>query len=137
HRDLLPLHRLRTRVPRSLASAIVRPSDADIFQAEMRVRLWTLQWFNLWHEDRTAAVEGIESRVPFLDHRLVELLASVPHHLHENLFADKRIVREMAKTWLPSSLAARAKVAFYIDEDMRPVDDLLRRIVRRIIDEFR
>ena len=34
--------------------------------------------YHLWHEDRTAAAHGIENRVPFIDYRIVELLASIP-----------------------------------------------------------
>jgi len=36
------------------------------------MHLKSLQMYNLWHEDRTAAGNSIENRVPFLDHRLVE-----------------------------------------------------------------
>ena len=41
-----------------------------------------LQMYQLWHEDRTSAANGIEARVPFLDHRLVELTYAVPPELH-------------------------------------------------------
>ena len=40
-----------------------------------------LQMYQLWHEDRTSAANGIEARVPFLDHRLVELTYAVPPEL--------------------------------------------------------
>jgi asparagine synthase (glutamine-hydrolysing) len=53
-----------------------------------------LQHHNLWHEDRTSSWYGMEARVPFLDHRIVELLASVPTSLHKRLFWNKQIVRD-------------------------------------------
>jgi hypothetical protein len=120
-----------------LASLRPRPTDGALVHHEARRRLRMLQYFNLWHEDRTAAVEGVESRVPFLDHRLVEFLASVPPARHEALFWDKRIVRDMARAWLPDSTATRRKVGFFQDDDMRPVESFLRAVVMRNIDEFR
>ena len=48
-----------------------------------------LQMYQLWHEDRMSSAHGIEARVPFLDHRLVELTYEVPVELHHDLFWDK------------------------------------------------
>ena len=53
-----------------------------------------IQTYQLWHEDRTSAANGIEARVPFLDHRLVELTYEVPLELQRDLFWDKTILRE-------------------------------------------
>jgi asparagine synthase (glutamine-hydrolysing) len=64
------------------------------FHRHMVLRTAILQRYNLWHEDRTSSAQGIEARVPFLDHRLVELLVGVPAEHHAALFFDKRIVRE-------------------------------------------
>jgi asparagine synthase (glutamine-hydrolysing) len=79
---------------------------------DLDLHLWQLQWYNLWHEDRTCAAQGIESRVPFLDHRLVELLASIPERLQAELLWDKAIIRQAAARWLPPELAQRRKVPF-------------------------
>ncbi|MDQ1353496.1 MAG: hypothetical protein QG657_3802, partial [Acidobacteriota bacterium] len=76
------------------------PSHQDslsFFQKEMLQRILSLQFHNLRHEDRTGAAQGIEVRVPFLDYRLVELLASIPPTLHPKLFWDKRIIRDAGK----------------------------------------
>lgn len=64
---------------------------------------------HLWHEDRTAAAHSIENRVPFLDHRLVELQARVPERLHAALFTDKRILRDAMKGLLPVAIIERRK----------------------------
>ncbi|MFO0742351.1 MAG: asparagine synthase (glutamine-hydrolyzing) [Labilithrix sp.] len=135
--ELLSGQRVRAHMAPDVAALMRRPDDGTIVHDEMRTRLWTLQWFNLWHEDRTASAEGIESRVPFLDHRLVELLASVPVSLHTDLFTDKRIVRGVARAWLPDAAVTRTKVGFYVDDDMRPVDTLVREILFRSVDAFR
>ena len=74
---------------------------------------FSLQAYNLWHEDRTSSAQGIESRVPFLDHRLVEYLASLPPSFHESLFFNKRIVRKQFERWLPQYPPEKLKVRFY------------------------
>jgi asparagine synthase (glutamine-hydrolysing) len=78
-----------------------------------------LQMYQLWHEDRTSAAHGIEARVPFLDHRLVELTYSVPAELHQDLFWDKRILREAMKDSLADQFCQRPKTPFFYGEDIR------------------
>ncbi|MGK7877172.1 MAG: asparagine synthase (glutamine-hydrolyzing) [Xenococcaceae cyanobacterium] len=96
-----------------------------------------LQEFNLWHEDRTASSQGVESRVPFLDHRLVEFLASIPPKYHRELFWDKKIIRQMAIRWLPERFLSRPKVSFFISKDLSPIYKLMREFLLKIFPEFR
>lgn len=72
-----------------------------------------IQIYNLWHEDRTAAAHGIEARVPFLDHRLVELTYAIPERLYGELFFDKAILREAMRGRLSEQLLERPKVMFH------------------------
>ncbi len=85
------------------------PADATNFQKNMLSRVYSLQFYNLWHEDRTSSSQSLEARVPFLDHRLVEFLAAVPPEDHASLFWNKTIVREMATEWLPRDFTHRSK----------------------------
>jgi len=89
--------------------SISLPSECTTFQREMLRRILTLQQYNLWHEDRSSSGQGIEARVPFLDHRLVEYLAAIPPSMQQTLFWDKKIIREMARQWLSDNLAYRKK----------------------------
>jgi len=82
------------------------------YQHIMYMNLYSLQFHNLWHEDRTSSSHGVESRVPFLDHRLIELLASVPPAYHESLFWDKQIVREQLKRLIPDYPVDWPKIPF-------------------------
>jgi asparagine synthase (glutamine-hydrolysing) len=84
-----------------------------------------LQMYQLWHEDRTSAANGIEARVPFLDHRLVELTYAVPPELHCDLFWDKTILREGLEGDLADDLRRRPKTPFFIGEDLRYTRRLL------------
>src|SRR5438067_4103686 len=103
----------------------------------MRLRLRTLQAFNLWHEDRTSAGQGVEARVPYLDHRIVELLASVPARLHGELFWDKEIIRRAARRWLPEALIRRRKVPFVNAPDRASTVDFMHRWVTAVFPAFR
>lgn len=47
--------------------------ERDTYDLYVLAKHSDLQMYNCWHEDRTAAGNGIENRVPLLDHRLVEL----------------------------------------------------------------
>jgi asparagine synthase (glutamine-hydrolysing) len=92
--------------------------------------------FNLWHEDRTSSGQGIEARVPYLDHRIVELLASIPGRLHPELFWDKEIIRRAARRWLPERLIRRRKVPFVYGPNRGSTVDFMYRWIGAIFSEF-
>jgi asparagine synthase (glutamine-hydrolysing) len=50
---------------------------------------------------------SIESRVPFLDHRLVEFAFSIPNDLKINQGVTKHILRESLRGILPDAIANR------------------------------
>ena len=128
-------------VPRHLRAVA---SDQGPVQGEMRGLYHMkmchlvnqLQHHNLWHEDRSSAFQSLEARVPFLDHRLVELLASVPASLHESLFWDKQIVRATLHHFMPDYDIAHPKVPFFSTDDTRSIDILLNQIVLRTMPTF-
>jgi len=109
----------------------------SVFHCEMLARTRVLQSYNLWHEDRTSSCQGVEARVPFLDHRLVELLASVPAALHESLFFNKQIVRDALSRALPSYPKDKLKVRFYVTGRERSITHLQLQIIRRIFPRFK
>lgn len=80
---------------------------------------YSLQMYNLWHEDRTAAANGIENRVPFLDHRIVEYTMRIPPKFRKELFWNKQILRKAFEANLPSELIQRPKVPFFYGKDVR------------------
>jgi asparagine synthase (glutamine-hydrolysing) len=89
-----------------------------------------LQMYALRQEDRIAAANSIEARVPFLDHRLVELTYGVPTQLHQDLFWDKIILREALKGDLPEDFCKRPKTPFFVGEDLRYTQRLLYNLLR-------
>jgi asparagine synthase (glutamine-hydrolysing) len=101
-------------------AALGLPSSADgPYEAMFRWKYRDIQQYNCWHEDRSAAGNGIEARVPFLDHRLVELVAAVPPALRPRLIWDKRILREALRGAVPDEVIDRPKVAFFYGEGVR------------------
>lgn len=96
-------------------------SATEPYQEYLRWKFRDIQQYNCWHEDRTAAGNGVEARVPFLDHRLVELTCSIPRSLRPELLWDKRILREALRGVLPDYLVDRPKVAFFYGDGVRHV----------------
>jgi asparagine synthase (glutamine-hydrolysing) len=76
----------------------------------------------LMRQDRFSMANGVEARVPFLDHVLVEFLLGMPKRLKINMLTgeNKILARKYGKLLLPSEVANRRKKAFYI-----PVEDYL------------
>lgn len=113
-----------------------QPQDPAPFHQWMRLMVRQLQHHNLWHEDRTSAMFGMEARVPFLDHRIVELLASVPEPLHAELFWNKQIVRDCMKTRAPQYDLTRQKVGFCWTNDARSVEMIIHSMACNVSKDF-
>jgi asparagine synthase (glutamine-hydrolysing) len=66
----------------------------------------------LMKQDQMSMAASIESRVPFLDHRLVEFAAMLPPRLKLRGFRTKWILREAVKSILPHEILTRKKMGF-------------------------
>ena len=66
----------------------------------------------LMKQDQMSMSASIESRVPFLDHRLVEFAARLPERLKLRGFTTKRILRKAVRGLLPDSILTRRKMGF-------------------------
>jgi len=58
-------------------------------------------------EDRMSMAHGVESRVPFLDHPLVELLATIPSNIKFQNGELKRLLRTGFSDRLPPAILDR------------------------------
>jgi asparagine synthase (glutamine-hydrolysing) len=63
-------------------------------------------------QDQMSMSASIESRVPFLDHVLVEFAARLPDRLKLRGFTTKRILREAIRGLLPDEILTRKKMGF-------------------------
>jgi asparagine synthase (glutamine-hydrolysing) len=66
----------------------------------------------LMKQDQMSMAASIESRVPFLDHKLVEYAATLPDEWKLSGFTTKRVLRESVKGLLPESILNRPKMGF-------------------------
>jgi len=66
----------------------------------------------LMKQDQMSMSMSIESRVPFLDHHLVEFATRLPHRLKLRGLTTKRILREAARGIIPDSILTRPKMGF-------------------------
>jgi asparagine synthase (glutamine-hydrolysing) len=62
--------------------------------------------------DRMSMAHSIESRVPLLDHEVVECAASFPAHFHLRNGTRKHLLRQIAAERLPASALSRPKRGF-------------------------
>ncbi len=110
--------------------------DLGAYKERMLRFSYQLQHFNLWHEDRTSSFFGIESRVPFLDHRLVEFLCELPEELHSELFWNKNILRRSADELDIAYNHEHPKVPFFVTTDNTTISDFAVGACRNIFSEF-
>jgi asparagine synthase (glutamine-hydrolysing) len=68
----------------------------------------------LLRADRLSMASGLEARVPFLDHRLVELSFSVPTRFKVRGSTGKYIVKRIAEKYLDRDILYRPKIGFEV-----------------------
>ena len=86
--------------------------------------------------DRLSMWHSLEVRVPFLDHKLVEFVATIPSHLKLKGLEKKHILIQSLKGILPDSILNRRKQGFSIPLGAwlrGPLQELLRAHLSRQI----
>ncbi len=85
----------------------------------------------LMKQDQMSMATSIESRVPFLDHKLVEFTCSLPERLKLRGGTTKYILREAMKGVLPEAILSRPKMGFPV-----PIGAWFRGAYKSVIDEY-
>jgi len=109
--------RLGLAVPTAAPDEVVRrhlkPGGEPYLQQLLRLDLST--WLPddlLVKVDRMTMAHGVEARVPYLDHRVVEAVMRMPPEWKLKGFTGKRILREVSRKLLPPEIVARRKMGF-------------------------
>lgn len=85
---------------------------SDIEKRRRELQYLNLRWFMatlLERMDRTSMHSGLEARVPFADHRIVEYLYNVPWELKAMGNQEKGLLRKAMEGILPESVLYRKK----------------------------
>ena len=68
--------------------------------------------------DRSSMASSLETRVPFLDHELIEYAWKIPHSYKFRQGKGKRILRQILNNYVPKNLTERPKKGFGIPLDI-------------------
>ena len=87
-------------------------------------------------EDRNSMMHGIESRVPFLDYRLVELGLSLPSYLKISNGTTKHVIRQSMRNIIPNQIAKRQdKSGFAVPESSWFKNDEIKRKIKDVFED--
>lgn len=103
---------VRYRYEESLSETPVLPGERGDDRRRRQVSYLNIRWFMqtlLDRMDRASMSCGLEARVPFADHRLVEYLYNVPWNMKYQNGVEKALLRDACKDLLPAQLLYRKK----------------------------
>ena len=85
----------------------------------------------LMKQDQMSMAASLESRVPFLDHKLVEFTSSLPERLKLRRWTTKYVLRQSMKGVLPEQILTRPKMGFPV-----PIATWFRGPYAQVLDEY-
>jgi asparagine synthase (glutamine-hydrolysing) len=123
---------MRDHDPYRTAQNYLDQSDAEnlldkLLAADLKTYLHEL----LMKQDQMSMAASIESRVPFLDHKLVEFATHLPESMKLRGWTTKYVLRRAMRGLLPSEILTRKKMGFPV-----PIESWFRGKYRRIVDEY-
>ena len=83
----------------------------------------------LCYTDRMSMAHALEVRVPYCDHRLIELMATVSARQKMRRWECKRLFKDAVRPWLPAAILRRKKLGFnppmgmWLQRELRPLVD--------------
>jgi hypothetical protein len=114
----------------ALRGSVIPRAIPDVV-ALLRREYAALSHYLLRFEDRMGMLAGVEVRVPYLDHRIVEICAGVTSSRRRRLFDDKYLVRQAARGLVPEGVRLRTKFAF--NTQLPPITQVLSRAGRETL----
>jgi asparagine synthase (glutamine-hydrolysing) len=126
------LERVGTIDPYAGLREVLKTTDANSFldrllYADIKTYLHEL----LMKQDQMSMATSVESRVPFLDHKLVEFTSGLPERLKLRRWTTKYVLRRSMKGLLPNTILSRPKMGFPV-----PIGSWFRGAYRHVIDDY-
>ncbi len=87
-------------------------SDSVIMNDSRKATYLSTKYFMsslLERKDRMSMASGVEVRVPFADHRIIEYIYNVPWEIKFEGGVEKALLRNAMKSWLPDKILNRKK----------------------------
>ena len=116
---------------RELRRVLARVKDLSLLDGLLYADIKTYLHELLMKQDQMSMATSIESRVPFLDHKLVEFTARMPDTMKLRRGTTKFVLRESMKGVLPERILSRSKMGFPV-----PIGRWFRGPFKSIIDEY-
>jgi asparagine synthase (glutamine-hydrolysing) len=89
------------------------PEDGDIWNSIFKYEMENFLIKNLHYVDKTSMANAVESRVPFLDYRIVEFAYSIPRSYKLSSFGRTKIIlKDTFAHILPNYVTKRKKAGF-------------------------
>jgi asparagine synthase (glutamine-hydrolysing) len=126
----------RERIPAidpyvELRRLLERTKDLSLLDGLLYADIKTYLHELLMKQDQMSMATSIESRVPFLDHKLVEFTARMPDAMKLRGGTTKYVLRKSMKGVLPEQILSRSKMGFPV-----PIGSWFRGPFRSIVDEY-
>jgi asparagine synthase (glutamine-hydrolysing) len=123
---------MQDRDPYRTSLAYIEESDAEslldqLLAADLKTYLHEL----LMKQDQMSMAASLESRVPFLDHKLVEFATHLPETMKLRGWTTKYVLREAMRDLLPQEILTRKKMGFPV-----PIESWFRGAYRHIVEEY-
>ena len=102
----------RAAYEKTIRETPVLPGENPEEKRRREIAYLNLKWFMqtlLDRMDRTSMYSGLEARVPFADHNIIEYLWNIPWHIKAKDGVVKHILREAGRGFLPEEILFRKK----------------------------
>ena len=114
-----------------LRRLLERTKDLSLLDGLLYADIKTYLHELLMKQDQMSMATSVESRVPFLDHKLVEFTAKMPDTMKLRGGTTKYVLRESMKGILPEKILSRRKMGFPV-----PIGSWFRGPFKSVIDEY-
>ncbi len=120
----------------SIAEVPVLEGEDPTEKRRREISFLNIRWFMstlLDRKDRMSMASGLEVRVPYADHRIVEYVFNAPWSYKCHSGVSKSLLRDAAKPWLPEDVRTRGKSPYpktHNPEYERIIHDRLARVVQ-------